>query len=118
MRSFDAVYVSEPGLVVVGVAAGDEETALVAVAELGERWATSGPSEVWRVRTFADVWCSAVQGQPSGVVSLLAYLLAMANTICGWCGRLTHMTLVGEALLHPLEGESRDCKGPWVKARA
>ena len=45
------------------VAAGDEETALAAVAELGERWATSRPSEVWResgglgvrVRTYAHV---------------------------------------------------------------
>ncbi|WP_331723368.1 DUF6207 family protein [Streptomyces atratus] len=63
MRSFDAVHVSEPGLVVVEVAAGDEATALAAVAELGERWATSGPSEVWRVpgepgvrvRTYAQV---------------------------------------------------------------
>lgn len=49
MRPFDAVHVSEPGLVVVELAAGDEETALAAVAGLGERWATSGPSEVWRV---------------------------------------------------------------------
>ncbi|MEE1812698.1 DUF6207 family protein [Streptomyces sp. BE133] len=55
MRSFDAVHVSEPGLVVVEVAAGDEATALAAVAELGERWVTLGPSEVWRVRTFAKV---------------------------------------------------------------
>ncbi|MFB7186941.1 DUF6207 family protein [Streptomyces sp. NPDC056230] len=49
MRSFDAVNASEPGLVVVEVAASDEKTALAAFAELGERWATSGPSEVWRV---------------------------------------------------------------------
>ncbi|MEV0581182.1 DUF6207 family protein [Streptomyces sp. NPDC050392] len=63
MRSFDAVHVSEPGLVVLEVAASDEETALAAVAELGERWATSGSSEVWRelgepgvrVRTYANV---------------------------------------------------------------
>lgn len=57
------MHVSEPGLVVVEVAAGDEETALAAVAALGERWVTSGPSEVWRevgepgvrVRTYAKV---------------------------------------------------------------
>jgi hypothetical protein len=48
---------------VVEVAAGDEQTALAAVAELGERWATSGPSQVWReigeagvrVRTYAKL---------------------------------------------------------------
>ncbi|MEV6165801.1 DUF6207 family protein [Streptomyces sp. NPDC052052] len=50
MRPIDAVHVSEPGLVVVEVVAGDEETALAAVAELGEWWATSGPSAPWRAR--------------------------------------------------------------------
>ncbi|WP_443035499.1 DUF6207 family protein [Streptomyces sp. BE230] len=30
------------------VAAADKETALAAVAALGERWATSGPSAMWR----------------------------------------------------------------------
>jgi hypothetical protein len=63
MKPFDAVHVSEPGLVVVEVAAGDEETALAAVADMGLWWATSGSSEVWRVpgelgvrvRTYADV---------------------------------------------------------------
>lgn len=63
MKPFDAVHVSKPGLVVVEVAAGDEETALAAVAELGVRWATSGPSEAWRVpgepgvrvRTYASL---------------------------------------------------------------
>ncbi|XNR94936.1 DUF6207 family protein [Streptomyces sp. R-74717] len=45
------------------MAACDEETAPAAVAKMGERWATSGPSEVWRVpgepgvrvRTYATV---------------------------------------------------------------
>lgn len=67
MRPFDAVHVSEPGLVVVEVAASDEATALAAVAELGARWATSGPSEVWReigepgvrVRTYANTLAAA-----------------------------------------------------------
>ena len=63
MRSFDAVHVSEPGLVVVEVAAGDVQTALAAVADLRLWWATSGPSEAWRVpgepgvrvRTYASI---------------------------------------------------------------
>lgn len=63
MKAFDAVHVSEPGLVVVEVAAGDEQTALVAMADMGLWWATSGSSEVWRVpgeprvrvRTYANV---------------------------------------------------------------
>lgn len=57
------MHASEPGLVVVEVAAGDEETALAAVADMGMWWSTSGPSEVWRVpgepgvrvRTYANV---------------------------------------------------------------
>ncbi|GGV97418.1 hypothetical protein GCM10015535_68750 [Streptomyces gelaticus] len=34
---------------VLATRSGDEETVLAAVAELGERWATSGPSAPWRV---------------------------------------------------------------------
>lgn len=49
MKPFDAVHVSEPGLVVVEVAAGDRETALAAVADMSLWWVTSGPSEVMRV---------------------------------------------------------------------
>ncbi|MEU6016957.1 DUF6207 family protein [Streptomyces sp. NPDC047515] len=70
MTSIDAVHVSEPGLVVVEVVAGNETTALAAVAELGERWATSGPSVPWRVpgepgvrvRTYANVRAPAPYG--------------------------------------------------------
>lgn len=62
MKPFEDLHISEPGLVVIEVAAADENTALAAIEEIGTRWRTSDPSTCWRVpgepgvrvRTYAD----------------------------------------------------------------
>lgn len=62
MKPFEDLHISEPGLVVIEVAAADEGTALAVIEEIGTRWRTSGPSVPWhmpgepgmRVRTYAD----------------------------------------------------------------
>ncbi len=42
MEKIDAQHVSEPGLMVLDITAGDEATVLAAMAELDRQWATSG----------------------------------------------------------------------------
>lgn len=62
MKPFEDLHISEPGLVVIEVAAADDGTALAVIEEIGTRWRTSGPSIPWRVpgepgvrvRTYAD----------------------------------------------------------------
>ncbi|MFJ2627651.1 DUF6207 family protein [Streptomyces sp. NPDC087532] len=71
VKPIDEVHVSEPGLIAVEVVAGDKETALAAVATLGERWATSGPPAPWRVpgepgvrvRTYVDTRAPALSDE-------------------------------------------------------
>ncbi|WNI34381.1 DUF6207 family protein [Streptomyces sp. ITFR-6] len=63
MEKITGEHVSEPGLVVLDIAAADEATALQAMQELGRLWATSGVVPVWRVpgevgvraRLYADL---------------------------------------------------------------
>ncbi|MFE2027909.1 DUF6207 family protein [Streptomyces hygroscopicus] len=63
MDSIDEVHVSEPGLVVLDIAARDEETAAAVMSRLDELWATSGVGPVRRVagepgvraRLYADI---------------------------------------------------------------
>ncbi|MFF4409772.1 DUF6207 family protein [Streptomyces sp. NPDC001404] len=63
MTFINPIHISAPGLVVLEVVAGDEETARTAVETLERLWPTSGPSVPWRVpgeegvhvRTFADI---------------------------------------------------------------
>ncbi|MET9438983.1 DUF6207 family protein [Streptomyces sp. NPDC006551] len=45
----DEQHVAEPGLVVLDVTAGDEETARAVLDGLQQLWATSGITPVWRV---------------------------------------------------------------------
>lgn len=71
MRPINEKHLSQPGLVVVEVVAGDEQTAVAAVNRLGDWWATSGPSLPWRVpgepgvrvRTYADTCSTAPFGE-------------------------------------------------------
>ncbi|MGR3935298.1 DUF6207 family protein [Streptomyces sp. BRA346] len=63
MDRIDEVHVSEPGLVVVDIAALDEETAGAVMSRLDDLWATSGIGRVRRVagepgvraRLYADI---------------------------------------------------------------
>jgi hypothetical protein len=48
MKLIDEQHVAEPGLVVLDITAGDEETVRAVMAALEERWATSGISLVHR----------------------------------------------------------------------
>ncbi|MGW0702285.1 DUF6207 family protein [Streptomyces sp. NPDC002867] len=69
MKPFEELHISEPGLVVIEVAAADETTALAAIVEIGTRWRTSGPSIACRVagepgvrvRTYADTRAGLVR---------------------------------------------------------
>ncbi|MFB8106788.1 DUF6207 family protein [Streptomyces sp. NPDC056007] len=49
MKEIGEQHISEPGLVVLDITAADEDTLRLAVAQLEERWATSGPAPVRRV---------------------------------------------------------------------
>ncbi|MEU5108161.1 DUF6207 family protein [Streptomyces sp. NPDC021354] len=49
MEHLDEQHVSESGLVVLDIAARDEETAVAVMSRLGEMWATSGVGPVRRV---------------------------------------------------------------------
>ncbi|MDH2393638.1 DUF6207 family protein [Streptomyces sp. HNM0663] len=59
----DEQHISEPGLVVLDVAAADEDTVSAVMELLQQRWATSGITPVWRMpgepgvraRVYADV---------------------------------------------------------------
>ncbi|MDN3297610.1 DUF6207 family protein [Streptomyces ficellus] len=59
----DEQRIAEPGLVVLDVAAGDEETVRAVMEVLQQQWATSGITPVWRTpgkpgvraRVYADV---------------------------------------------------------------
>ncbi|MET8889844.1 DUF6207 family protein [Streptomyces griseus] len=70
MREIGEQHVSEPGLVVLDITAADEDTLGLVVAELEERWATSGPAPVRRVpgragvtgRVYADIRRSGGEG--------------------------------------------------------
>ncbi|TYR53319.1 DUF6207 family protein [Streptomyces parvus] len=70
MREIDEQHVSEPGLVVLDITAADEDTLRLVVAELAERWATSGPAPVRRVpgragvtgRVYADIRRTGAEG--------------------------------------------------------
>ncbi|MEU7737315.1 DUF6207 family protein, partial [Streptomyces griseus] len=44
MKELSEQHVSEPGLVVLDITAADEDTLRLVVAQLEERWATSGPA--------------------------------------------------------------------------
>ncbi|MFC8583048.1 DUF6207 family protein [Streptomyces sp. NPDC057217] len=63
MKEIDEQRLIESGLVVLDITAADEETAHRVVAELGQRWATSGPPILRRTpgvpgvsaRVYADI---------------------------------------------------------------
>ncbi|MGW2863284.1 DUF6207 family protein [Streptomyces sp. NPDC001205] len=63
MDAIDPVHLSEPGLLVVDIAAADDATAQAAMTALDRLWATSGPCRTHRVpgepgarvRLFADL---------------------------------------------------------------
>ncbi|WP_097909767.1 DUF6207 family protein [Streptomyces sp. b84] len=63
MKEIGEQHISEPGLVVLDITAADEDTLRLVVAQLEERWATSGPALVRRVpgragvtsRVYADI---------------------------------------------------------------
>ncbi|MER5748065.1 DUF6207 family protein [Streptomyces sp. NPDC002225] len=63
MKPIDEQHIAEPGLVVLDITAGDEETVRAVMAALEERWATSGISLVCREpgapgvrgRVYADI---------------------------------------------------------------
>ncbi|MGW7600500.1 DUF6207 family protein [Streptomyces antimycoticus] len=63
MDRIDEVHVCEPGLVVLDITAGDEETAVAVMSRLDALWATSGVGPVRRVagepgvrkRLYADI---------------------------------------------------------------
>ncbi|MFJ1551914.1 DUF6207 family protein [Streptomyces sp. NPDC088246] len=63
MTEINELHLSESGLVVLDIAARDEATLMTVMADLQERWATSGISGVQRVpgepgvrvRVYADV---------------------------------------------------------------
>ncbi|MEU7736470.1 DUF6207 family protein, partial [Streptomyces griseus] len=44
MKEISEQHISEPGLVVLDITAADEDTLRLVVAQLEERWATSGPA--------------------------------------------------------------------------
>ncbi|MFI8341947.1 DUF6207 family protein [Streptomyces sp. NPDC085639] len=48
MKPIDAQYIAEPGLVVLDITGGDEDTVQAVVAALEERWAASGVVQVHR----------------------------------------------------------------------
>ncbi|MBT2529931.1 hypothetical protein J7E91_32365 [Streptomyces sp. ISL-99] len=55
MDHIDEQHVSAPGLLVLDIAAADESTALAALRQLSECWASSGTHRVWRVPGEAGV---------------------------------------------------------------
>ncbi|MER6374432.1 DUF6207 family protein [Streptomyces mirabilis] len=56
MDPINEVHVSEPGLVVVDVAAADDETALAFQQLLAERWATASAQHTTRDVGQPGVW--------------------------------------------------------------
>ncbi|MER8199670.1 DUF6207 family protein [Streptomyces microflavus] len=71
MKEIGEQHINEPGLVVLDITAADEDTLRLAVAQLEERWATSGPAPVRRVpgrpgvtcRVYADIRRTGAQGE-------------------------------------------------------
>ncbi|WP_237302539.1 DUF6207 family protein [Streptomyces sp. S063] len=63
MKEISGQHISEPGLVVLDITAANEDTLRLVVAQLEERWATSGLAPVRRVpgragvtsRVYADI---------------------------------------------------------------
>ncbi|MEU4729688.1 DUF6207 family protein [Streptomyces sp. NPDC023588] len=63
MKPIDEQHIAEPGLVVLDITGGDEDTVRAVMAALEERWATSGVGPVRRdpgepgvrARIYADV---------------------------------------------------------------
>ncbi|MFB7852355.1 DUF6207 family protein [Streptomyces sp. NPDC056053] len=63
MKPIDEQHIAKPGLVVVDITGGDEDTVRAVMAALEERWATSGVGPVRRdpgepgvrARIYADV---------------------------------------------------------------
>ncbi|MEU4356294.1 DUF6207 family protein [Streptomyces virginiae] len=63
MKPIDEKHIAEPGLGVLDITGGDEDTVRAVMAALEERWATSGISPVRRdpgepgarARVYADV---------------------------------------------------------------
>ncbi|MFD9419495.1 DUF6207 family protein [Streptomyces goshikiensis] len=63
MKPIDEQHIAEPGLVVLDITGGDEDTVPAVMAALEERWATSGIAPVRRnpgepgvrARIYADV---------------------------------------------------------------
>ncbi|MFE7620522.1 DUF6207 family protein [Streptomyces sp. NPDC057496] len=63
MKPIDEQHIAEPGLVVLDITGGDEDTVRAVMAALEERWATSGVGSVRRdpgepgvrARIYADV---------------------------------------------------------------
>ncbi|MFD9302128.1 DUF6207 family protein [Streptomyces sp. NPDC060048] len=63
MKPIDEQHIAEPGLVVLDITGGDEDTVQAVMATLEERWATSGIAPVRRepgepgvrARIYADV---------------------------------------------------------------
>ncbi|AXE27962.1 hypothetical protein C0216_30675 (plasmid) [Streptomyces globosus] len=63
MKPIDEQHIAEPGLVVLDITGGDEDTVRAVMASLEERWATSGIGPVRRdpgepgvrARVYADV---------------------------------------------------------------
>ncbi|AXE82149.1 DUF6207 family protein [Streptomyces atratus] len=55
MERINAQHVSEPGLVVLDITAADEATAEASMADLEQRWATSGIMPVQREPGTPDV---------------------------------------------------------------
>ncbi|WP_327372345.1 DUF6207 family protein [Streptomyces sp. NBC_01217] len=51
----DEQHITEPGLVVLDVAAADEDTIRAVMDSLQQRWATSGITPVWRAPGEAGV---------------------------------------------------------------
>lgn len=63
MKPIDEQHIAEPGLVVLDITGGDEDTVRAVITALEERWATSGTGPVRRepgepgvrARVYADV---------------------------------------------------------------
>ncbi|MER5418137.1 DUF6207 family protein [Streptomyces virginiae] len=60
MKPIDEQHIAEPGLVVLDITGGDEDTVRAVMAALEERWATSGivpmiPASQASARIYADV---------------------------------------------------------------
>ncbi|WP_265537344.1 MULTISPECIES: DUF6207 family protein [unclassified Streptomyces] len=72
MESFSEVHVSEPGLIVVDVAAGDDETALAFQEAVAARWATAVADRTTRTpgRPGVRLRCYVDLRQVVGEVSL------------------------------------------------